>query len=566
MLERLHIRDLALVDDVEVTFGTGLNVLTGETGTGKSLLVQSINLIVGERADSGVVRDGARAAVVEGEFRIEGTLAKRVEALLESWGHAMDGDQVIVRREVQAGGRSRAWVNQSAVTLQALRQLGAVLADLHGQHAHQSLLQPSAGVDTLDALAGLNGQRDVFAAGLQTWREATAAREKLEQDLAHFSERRETLQLTLTELDEAALVAGEEEQLKADAARLGHADRLRELIDRALAGLGDGDEAAGTGIGTATQAVDQAAQLDPQLAELLPTLEEARIAVSETARALSDYASSLDADPEALETVESRLDLIARLSRKYQRDVPALLAWQEELRSELSVGADGDAAIAQARSAEEQARATCLEEGRALSRKRKRAAGEWTARLSREMKPLGLAKARLSFEVSTPEARATEPTATGIDDVALSFSANPGEPPRPLQKVASGGELSRIMLALKTALEAQDPVDLLLFDEVDSGIGGAVAQAVGERLRRLSTHRQLICVTHLPMIAALADHHVRVSKSTRAGRTTTRFETVDGAERVDELSRMLAGGKVTETTRRQARELLGERPVGVSTR
>lgn len=566
MLERLHIQDLALVEQAQVEFSSGLNVLTGETGTGKSLLVQAISLLVGDRADSGAVREGAKSARVEGEFQIEGVIAERVAALLEAWGHTLDSDQLIVRREVQAGGRSRAWVNQSPVTLQALRRLGDVLADLHGQHAHQSLLQAGAPLDALDTLAGLRSERAAFGDLLAAWRESRKALEQLEADLSRFMERRDTLQMAVRELDEAQLEEGEEERLKSDAARLGHAERLRELVGRALDALADGDGAASGSLNTASHAIDQAAALDPELASILPTIEEARIAVSETARALGDYASDLEADPEALEAVEKRCDLIARLTRKYQRDVPALIAWHRELAAELGTGEDGDAALERARAREGSAREAALAAARALSRRRMKAAGEWTAKLSREMKPLGLSKARLAFEVTVPPALATRPTTGGIDEVGLLFSANPGESPRPLQKVASGGELSRIMLALKTALEAQDPVDLLLFDEVDSGIGGAVAQAVGERLRRLSSHRQLICVTHLPMIAALADHHLRVSKHSSGGRTVARFETVDGADRVDELSRMLAGGKVTETTRRQARELLGDRPVSVSSR
>jgi DNA repair protein RecN (Recombination protein N) len=566
MLERLHIRDLALVDRAEVVFSPGLNVLTGETGAGKTLLVQSVSLLVGERADADAVREGATAAVVEGEFRLEGPIRDRVRAILVEWGQDLDGDALIVRREVQAGGRSRAWVNQSAVTQQALRRLGDVLADLHGQHAHQSLLRAEAGLETLDDLAGIADERGRFERALGAWREAEAARAGLERQLAHFSERQGYLADASRELRETELREGEEEELKAEAARLRHADRLRELSERALERLSESDASAAQALGDAAHALDQAAAIDPTLADLLPTLAEARIAATETARQLSRYASGLDADPGALEAIEERRERIARLTRKYKRDVPALIAWRAEIAAELETGLDGDAALARARDAERAAKDACLAAGRTLSRKRRHAAGEWTARLTSELKPLGLTKARLEFDVRARETGDAVPAPGGLDDVGILFTANSGESARPLQKVASGGELSRIMLALKTVLETQDPVDLLIFDEVDSGIGGAVAQAVGERLRRLSRHRQLICVTHLPMIAALAGHHVRVTKRAAGGRTVVRFEIVEGEERVDELSRMLAGDRVTETTRRQARELLGAGAPGLAPR
>lgn len=557
MLERLVIRDLALVERAEIVFGAGLNALTGETGTGKSLLVQSIDLLVGGRADTGIVREGAKSAVVEGEFRLEEPLAGRVHALLAAWGHD-PGETLILRREVQAGGRSRASVNQSPVTLAALRELGERLADLHGQHEHQSLLRPEAGLETLDRLGGLGAERARYDAALETWRGAAEALERLRRSIAGFAERQDFLRSARRELVEAALQPGEDEALRAEAARLQHADRLRALLAAALDQLSESDGAAATSLAAATRALGQAAALDPSLAESLAPLEEARIAAEETARSLAGYLADLDADPDALEAVEARRETLARLQRKYHRDVAGLIEWEGALGREIGDAEDGEAAIARAESAEARARASCVAAARDLSVRRHAAAGEWTARITRELKPLGFAHARLEFALETQGAGAESPGPAGIDEATMRFSANAGEAPRPLARVASGGELSRIMLALKTALEAQDPVDLLLFDEVDSGIGGAVAQAVGERLRRLARHRQIVCVTHLPMIAALASHHVLVQKRTSGGRTVARFETVEGDARIEEISRMLAGERITATTRRQARELLDE--------
>ncbi len=557
MLERLVIRDLVLVERAEVEFGPGLNVVTGETGAGKSLLVQAVDLLTGGRADPGVVRDGAKAAVVEGEFRPSARANLRIGPLLAAWGVEYDGESLILRREVQAGGKSRALVNQSAVTRGALRELCEALADLHGQHEHQSLLRPGAGLDTLDRLAALDGESARYAQALAAWRAAAAQLEALERSLATHAERREEMEQAARELDEARLRVGEEEELRREATRLAHADRLRELVGHALDRLSDGETPAVDAIAQAARALEQAAALDPGLAGSLPALDEARIATAEVARTLGDYASRLEADPAALEQIESRRERIARLERKHRRDVPGLIAWREELARELATGADAVAALAEARAAAQQTHAGCLAAARALSRRRQAAARDWGRKLTGEMKPLGMPHATLGFQVEPDDRPEPGFGANGLDQVEIMFGANPGEPVRPLQKVASGGELSRLMLALKVALEAQDPVDLLLFDEVDSGVGGAVAQAVGERLKQLARHRQVVCVTHLPMIAALAAHHLRVDKSVTAGRTLARIAAIDGSERVEELARMLAGDRVTDTTRRQARELLG---------
>ena len=556
MLERVRIRDLALVEEAEIEFGPGLNVVTGETGAGKSLLVQAIALLVGERAASDVVRDGAGTTVVEGEFRLGGEIGARIAELLASWSIESDAETLIVRREVQAGGRSRATVNQSPVTQAALRRLGEILADLHGQHEHQSLLRPEAGLDVLDRLADLGAERSRYAEALAACREAGSEHERLARSLATYAERRDYLLQAAEDLDEAKLVPGEEESLAIEAARLRHADRLRQLGGGALDALSEGERAALEQIVAAAHACDQAAALDPSLAAARATLEEARIAAAESIRQLADYAAALEADPQALESIEARRDRIARLTRKYRRTVEELSAWREELRAELESGEDADGTLARARARVEEAEAACAKAGAALSRRRRAAASEWAGRVTKDLRPLGMPAARLEFAIEPLPATEQKLGPHGLDDVTIQFTANPGEALRPLQKIASGGELSRVMLALKTALEAQDRVDVLLFDEVDSGIGGAVAQAVGERLRRLAHHRQVVCVTHLPMIAAIAQHHLHVRKRAVSGRTVAEIERMRGEARIAELARMLAGDRATQTTLRQARELL----------
>jgi DNA repair protein RecN (Recombination protein N) len=554
MLERLTIRDLALVERAEIAFGTGLNALTGETGAGKTLVVAAVNLVVGERADPDVVRSGAKTAIVEAEFRLIGETAKRVGQVLGEWGLDFDGEILVIRREVSEGGRSRATVNQSAVTVGSLKRLGERLADLHGQHEHQSLLRPEAGLLTLDRLAGLEDERARYAETLAAWREAQADLERLEDSLATFVERGDYLRHAARELDEARLEVGEDETLAVEAARLAHADRLRALIGQSVESLSEGDGSASAALGAAAHALEQAAALDPTLETTLPAVREAAIAAGEAARALSAYLDRLEADPERLEAVESRRDLIARLTRKFRRDIPELLAWRIELENDLTAGDDAEGARTRARERVERSKSACLAAARALSGRRRGAATEWGPRLSRELKPLGFPAAALEFEVEPLDEALAGPL--GLDQVTLRFTPNPGEPPRPLQRIASGGELSRVMLALEVALDARDRVDLLIFDEVDSGIGGAVAQAVGERLRRLARQRQIVCVTHLPMIAALAHHQWIVRKESSGGRTAVQVEPVEGEARVAELARMLAGERATQTTRRQARELL----------
>jgi len=558
MLERLRIRDLALLDEAEVEFRPGLNVVTGETGAGKSLLVQAVSLLVGERADADVVREGAAAAVVEGEFRLAAEPAARAAALLSEWELDFDGETLIVRREVQASGKSRATVNQSPVTQAALRRLGEILADLHGQHEHQSLLREGAALVTLDRLADLEPERARYAETLAALREAEGEHERLVASLATFAERRDYLAHAARELDDAKLGEGEEEELARESARLAHADRLRALAAEALERLSDGERPAVESLAAAARALEQAASLDPSLAPEIAALREAGIAAAETARTLADYTSRLEADPASLEGIEARRELYARLQRKYRRTIGELLAWREELKLELAQGEDAEGSLARAAEKKEARERAAREAAGALSKRRHKAAADWSARISRELKPLGFQHARIAFDVRPAEGGKLG--AAGLDEVSLTFSANPGEAQRPLQKIASGGELSRVMLSLKTALETKDRVDLLLFDEVDSGIGGAVAQAVGERLRKLGAVRQIVCVTHLPMIAALAAHHLAVTKRTAGGRTVARIAALDRDARIAELSRMLAGERVTETTRRQARELLGETP------
>jgi len=430
-----------------------------------------------------------------------------------------------------------------------------MLADLHGQHEHQSLLRADAGAEVLDRLGGCAFEREAYLGLRDQWLAARDGLTALEQQLATYSDRREALLEAAREIDELRPVEGEEESLRHEASRLAHADRLRALVGQAVARLTGEEDSVLDGLHTAAHAVDQAGALDPSLLGLAPTLDEARIGAAEAARALEAYAAGLDLDPGELERIEARREALARLTRKHRRDAAGLREWRDQLAVELATGEDAEGALQRAREDLESRRAACAKAGRALSVKRRTAARDWGGRLSRELKPLGLPHGRLEFALE-PDTQADAFPAAGLESVELRFTANPGEPPARLQKVVSGGELSRVMLALKCALETQDRVDVRIFDEVDSGISGPVAQAVGERLRQLADHGQVVCVTHLALIAALAQRHLHVSKHVAAGRTLVRVEALEGRVRVEELARMLAGDRVSETTRRQARELI----------
>ncbi len=394
MLERLVIRDLALVDRAEIALGRGLSAVTGETGAGKSLTVEALALLVGGRADADIVREGAKSCVVEAEFRLGGDTAQRVAELLDEWGLQFDGESLIVRREVSAEGRSRAGVNQSSVTLANLKRLGEQLLDLHGQHEHQSLLREGAALATLDRLAGLEPERAKFADTLAALREAEGELARLRESLATFAERRDYLFAAAAELDEARLREGEEDELKAEAARLAHADRLRELATLASDRLSEGDGAAVDSLGAARHAIEQAVTLDPSLANALAQLAEANIAAQEAARTLADYLDSLEADPDRLETVEARRELYARLTRKYRRLLSDLLAWRVELAGELAQGDDAEGALARAEERVVRAEAACLAAGKSLSRKRQAAAKEWSSSRSGSRMREGHSKSR----------------------------------------------------------------------------------------------------------------------------------------------------------------------------
>ena len=557
MLTWLSIQGLALVERIELSFDPSLNVLTGETGAGKSLILGSIALLLGERADPDWLRAGTENGFVEGVF----DLAGRPDLLEEFRALEIEPEEerVILRRELSGEGRSRALVNGRTVLLSQLRRLGDLLVDLHGQHEHQLLLRPENQTEFYDAWAGLTEEREAIrgerAVILEERRALAERRASWERDRSD----EERLREDLAELARAALQPGEEEALKQDRERLRHRERVIDSLRAARQALAAEEGGAEGPVRRASKTLRALATAVPDQEPLAEEAEALLDSLRNVAGKLEDAEARALEDPLPLEQIEARLDLIHRLGRKHRTDFDGLVALRESLEARArAMDAEGsdvldarDRALA-ARTVEFTARLDRL-----LARRR-----EEGTRFSREvgarLQKLGFQKATLTIQPAEAgegrERPAIDPLS--IPGVEFAFRPNAGEPPRSLRRIASGGELSRVMLAVKSLMAERDRVAVLVFDEVDQGIGGATGEEVGRLLRALAGRRQVLCITHLPLIAAHGARHFEVLKSSARGRTTTQVRPLSGKEREEEIARLLAGARVTETTRRQARELL----------
>jgi DNA repair protein RecN (Recombination protein N) len=554
VLTWLSIQGLALVEKIELSFDPSLNVLTGETGAGKSLILGSIALLLGERADPDWLRAGEDRGFVEGVFDL--TQRPDLVEAIRSLDVEPEEGRVIVRRELAGDGKNRALVNGRTVLLSQLRRLGDLLVDLHGQHEHQLLLRPENQTDFYDAWAGLANERSGLererAEILEEARRLSEDRAAVERDRADEERVREDL----AELERAAFDPGEEDSLKEERERLRHRERLLESLRTAREALAAEEGGAEGSVRRAARTLRSIAAAAPDSVALADHADTLLDSLRELTGKIEDAeAKALDA-PLPLDRVEERLDLIHRLKRKHRTDFPGLRALRESLEARAR-SLDPDRAGLEAR--EEALRRRTAEFGRSLDRllEQRRAQGP---RFEREvlgrLTKLGFSKASLSIQAV--EQGRDRPTAdpVPIPGLEFQFRPNPGEPPRSLRRIASGGELSRVMLAVKSLMAERDRVAVLVFDEVDQGIGGAVGEEVGRMLRALARLRQVLCITHLPLIAAHGARHFEVIKTTARGRTRTGVRVLEGPEREEEISRLLAGARVTETTRRQARELL----------
>ncbi len=552
MLTSLHVRDFAIIDEVELDLGEGMTVLTGETGAGKSILLDALGLVLGDRADGGAVRHGAARAEITATLDI-GALEGVQQWLAD---HDLDADgECVIRRVVSREGRSRAYINGASSTLQALRQLGEQLIDIHGQHAHQSLVKPAVQRQILDDHGGLAAEAAAVAEAWQAWRAAGDTRAQLESAARDRDHRLDLLRYQAGELEALDLQPGEADELETEHTRLANLGRLAEGGNQALALLYESEAgSAHDHLGAAVRLLEQLADLDPALAGPAALAGEAQIQAAEAAAGLQSYLSMLDADPQRIEAVAARRQSVRELARKHQVPAGELPDRLAELRDEIRELEGAESACAAAVAAEAEALKSYDRAAKDLSERRTAAAEALAGEITGMMGQLGMPGGRLEIGVHTDTR--TEPQAAGRDRVEFLVTANPGQPPAPLARVASGGELSRIGLAIQVAATRTAGTPAVIFDEVDAGVGGGVAEIVGRRLRELGLRRQVLCVTHLPQVASQADAHLRVSKLTDGETTRTRLARLTDDERIEELARMLGGVEITERTRAHAREMV----------
>lgn len=547
MLTRLSVRNLAIVESADVEFGGGLTVITGETGAGKSVLMGALELVLGARADASTVRDGAKEARIEAEFAVPGV----VDAFLDAAGLPPCEDGVLlVRRAISATGGGRVHVNDAATTVQTLRALGKLLVDVHGPNDHQSLLEEGFQRGVLDAHGRLD--TSAYAAAWARLADLRAQRADLQGDDADVAETCERLRYAVDELDAAQLTPEDDDELLARHAAAAHAAEILDCANAATAALSEADDSAAAALVGAGARVREMARFHEAAGAWGETIERLTVEVQELAQEIADSASRLDADPEALQALDDRLSLVQRLKRKYAcPDVAALLALRDERARRLADLEGRGARLAALADEIAAAEAAVRAAGAKLTAARTKAAARLARAVTKELHGLGFLRA--GFDVSlAPHA----PDATGCDAVDFLFAPNPGEAARPLREIASTGEIARVMLAVKTVVAEHDAIPVLVFDEIDSNIGGEVGRAVGEKLRAVARHHQVIAITHLPQSAVYGARHLAVAKAVSGGRTRSTIQPLEGEARVAEIARMLGGTSLTSVVEQHARELL----------
>ena len=549
MLQHLSIRDFVIVDALDLEFERGYTVLTGETGAGKSILVDALSLALGARGEGGITRAGCERAEISASFDIS-ALAALKDWLAVSEIEADEGE-LLLRRVIYADGRSRAFINGMPATMQQLREAGEYLVDIYSQHAHHSLLKPAYQRQVLDDYAGLGDLAQQVATRYRDWRELHERRIEMERNAAAYAEELAVLRDQARELAQFAPSDEEWEPLQQEHSKLAHGASLLAGAEQCRELLGEGDMAAERQLVAAQHKLQELLEYDPSLQEALDTLDSALIQLEETDRFLNRYLQRAELDPERLAEVEARIQEAHTLARKYRvrpDELAALLTQSQARVAELDA-AGGDEALAQRETAAQQAYMTVAQE---LSAGRREAAQRLGTTITAEMQRLALSGGRFAVDLVP-----VSPAVSGLEQVEFLVAGHAGVEARPLAKVASGGELSRISLAIRVVTAQQVEVPSMIFDEVDVGIGGGVAEVVGQLLKQLGENRQVLVITHLPQVAAQGAQHLRVSKSLENGSTLSRIERLDQRERVDEVARMLGGLEITETTRRHASEMLG---------
>jgi DNA repair protein RecN (Recombination protein N) len=572
VLVELRLENYAVIDNVAIEFASGLNLLTGETGAGKSILIDALGLLLGEKASSDVIRAGTERAVIAAVFESEGVAARSIESVLEANGldaengsaNGSESGSLILRREIAAGGKGRVFVNNQPATVAALKQIAPHLAVIHAQNESILHFDAAARQDLLDAYAAVE-LKDV-AAAFAHWNEIRGRIAELEQDEQDRMRLLDLWNFQCREIEEARLRAGEDEELEAEKRVLANAEKIYGAAINAFDLLYEGNASTSSSLRAAQKHIEELARYEPQFQEALAALESARISVEDVGATLRDYAGGIQASPERLAEIEERLAMLDRLKRKYGPTLAQTIVFGEDIRRKRLEMENKDQVLLELRAVLAVAGGEYRKAARAVSRKRSEAARRLEKLVEAEINDLAM---RVTFRIAVEESDdETHWAPSGINQVIYRITTNAGEALRPLDEIASGGELSRVMLALKASVEAgTNPGGTskkksaavqrtLVFDEIDTGIGGRAAEAVGKKLKALSRGNQVLCVTHLPQIATFADHHFVIEKRETGGRATTRVREITGEERTEEVARMLSGAKLTETSRRHAEQMI----------
>lgn len=556
MLEQLTIQNYALIDRLHIDFAGGMNVLSGETGAGKSILAGALSLLHGSRADTGAIRTGADETMVSGTFVVDGN--RDAEAWLAEHGIEPEDGVVIIRRTVKRTGRGTIYVQSAPVTRGDLQELTDLILDLHGQHEHQSLLTEDNHRKLLDRYAGIEAEVQGLSERFGELSDLKRRRERLASSEQERLREMDLLQFAVQEIEDAGLKEGEEEELEQERSILSQHEKLFGSLERLYDSLAESRSGALGHLREARQAMETVTGIDTGLSGLAKRLDDAFFELEDIAETVRDYTSRVEFSAERLEQVEDRMTAIHRLEKKYGATIADVLRYAEDARQQLAALENYEEDKAQLDEDIKRTEREVLDAAGAISGKRKAAASELQGRIEEILGALGMKKTKFHITVDQKMSSSGRPVcgSYGIDSVAFRLAPNPGEPVKALKDIASGGEISRVMLAVKTVLAEADQIQTLVFDEIDAGIGGEVALAVGEYLKKLSGGKQVLCITHLASIAVRADNHIKVEKLTEDDRTVTRVAAVDGDARVEEIARMLAGDRTGQTSRSHAEELL----------
>ncbi len=562
MLKEIRIRNFAIIENIEVSFEKGLNVLTGETGAGKSIILGALNLLLGERADTDSIRSGETTAFVEGAFEVVDPTTLK---LIEDSGVEIEEGELLIKRQISNSGKNRCLLNDSSVSVSTLAKIGDRLVDLHGQHDHQALLHPEIHVDLLDLFGKSKELRDKFFKGFSEYQEQTKKFKSMKMDEQEQIHREEFLSFQLKEIDEAGISQEEEDNIRAEGHKLKHTERIRASVQQGQNLLTDENGSIMENLGRVLKELESVLDIDPGMKETVERSRSTFYELEEVVVSLRNYDNSLEFNPNRLEEIEDRIAEINGLKRKYGSKVSEILKRRNEIAEELKQLASNEENM---RALEEELakKETLLSKlAIKLAKQRESAANKLKNCVEKELKELSISNVQFGVHFDYPgdqegfimfRKQKMKPTATGLGTLEFLFSPNPGEDLRPMAKIASGGELSRVMLALKSILNDQDTIPVMIFDEVDTGIGGGVAEKVGTKLQKVAKAKQVFCITHLPQIAGMASSHFRIEKEIKGKRTHSTIRQLDAEERVEELARMSSGEKITDASLEHAREML----------